>query len=311
MSQQFIGVLQSGGKDKHSGPVWGVKWTTDDKCISISADGSFILWKPDSAQVLCRPAATDRALVSVSCPAKNFALFNSTVGETRLINLSSGAIAGTKLDYKDATDCAWSVSMHPSESTYAAVGQQGTINIYSASPSSFGQHLTFTTPGKNVFGMCVSYSPDGKLLAMGNQEGHIYVCDSETTDLVSTYDSHAGCVRTLSWSQDSQELLSGSDDKRLVLHDLRGHRGGIVTTFEGPQGHKSWVLSADLSSDGKLIASGSADKTLKVWDLGTRKCVSTTAEMGAVWSVSWRPSGGQLVTGGDDGNVRWWRSASS
>ncbi|KZP00256.1 WD repeat-containing protein 61 [Calocera viscosa TUFC12733] len=311
MSQQFIGILQSDEKDKHSEPVWGVKWTSDDKTISISADGSFVVWKPDSAQVLCRPPPDTVALVSLSCPGKNFALYNSMVGVTRLINLSSGAIAGEKSEKEEEMDSAWSVSLHPNESTYAAVGQDGTINFYSASPDTFGQHVMATTPVPDVFGMCVSYSPDGKRVAMSNRDGEIFVCDSETGDIISTYFSHAACVRTLSWSKDSDELLSGSDDQRLVLHDLRGHRGGIVTTFEGPQGHNSWVLSADLSSDGKLIASGSADKTLKVWDLETRKCVSTTQGTGEVWSVSWKPSGGQLVTGETDGNVRWWRSASS
>jgi len=314
MSQQFIEFMQSDQKEKHSEPVWGVKWT-DDKCISISADGSFILWKSDSAKVLTRPRKDVVALVSVSCPGKNYALYNSIVGTTRLINLSSGATAGEKSDYKendsDEVENAWSVSLHPDESIYAAVGQQGTINLYSTSPDKFGELARSTRPGDKVFGMCVAYSPDGKRIAMSNKDGQIYVCDSESGQLITTYNSHAACVRTLSWSNYSDELLSGSDDKRLVLHDLRGNRGGIVTTFEGPQGHKAWVLSADLASDGKLIASGSADSTLKIWDIETRKCVSTTQESGEVWSVSWRPTGGQLVTGGNDGHVRWWRSASS
>ncbi|EJU06631.1 WD repeat-containing protein 61, partial [Dacryopinax primogenitus] len=304
--------------DKHSGPVWGVKWTTgDDKCISISSDGSFHTWNSSDAQVLPGPAPESLALISVSCPGENYALCNSIVGVTRLVKLSSGEILGRKFDYKDGSDfgrfapSSWSVSLHPDESTYAAVGQQGAINIYSAFHDTFGERLTSFTPGKNIFGMCVSYSPNGKRIAMSNKDGQIFVSDSNTGELISNYDSHAGCVRTLSWSKDSQELLSAADDKRLVLHDLRGHRGGIVTTFEGPQGHRSWVLSVDLSSDGKLIASGSSDKTLKIWDLETRRCVSTTQDTGEVWSVSWRPGGGQLITGGNDGHVHWWRSASS
>lgn len=59
----------------------------------------------------------------------------------------------------------------------------------------------------------------------------------------------------------------------------------------------------------------SADKTVKVWDLGTRTAVSTIQDTGEVWSVSWRPkppqhgSPGAFVTGGEDGVLRWWRGA--
>lgn len=33
----------------------------------------------------------------------------------------------------------------------------------------------------------------------------------------------------------------------------------------------------------------SADKTIKVWDIAARACVSTIQDTGEVWSVSWRP----------------------
>ena len=53
-------------------------------------------------------------------------------------------------------------------------------------------------------------------------------------------------------------MLSASDDKRLVLHDVRvspsGKPGsGAVATFTG---HSSWVLSTSISPDGRLALSG-------------------------------------------------------
>jgi WD repeat-containing protein 61 len=59
----------------------------------------------------------------------------------------------------------------------------------------------------------------------------------------------------------------------------------------------------------------SADKTIKVWDIAARAAVSTVQDTGEVWSVSWRPkppavgTAGAFVSGGEDGVVRWWRSA--
>lgn len=98
-------------------------------------------------------------------------------------------------------------------------------------------------------------------------------------------------------------------------------------------GHSSWVLSSDISPDGRLALSGyaywrlnntfslticnsSADKTIKVWDLAARAAVSTISESQEVWAVSWQPSSaaasaGAFVTGGEDGVVRWSKAAGT
>jgi len=61
----------------------------------------------------------------------------------------------------------------------------------------------------------------------------------------------------------------------------------------------------------------SADKSIKIWDIGARAAVSTVQDTGEVWAVSWRPkqpaagSSGAFVTGGEDGVVKWWRGAGS
>lgn len=101
-------------------------------------------------------------------------------------------------------------------------------------------------------------SPDGSRVAFSSESGQIYIFDLESNSLSTTYTSHAMTVRSLAWSADSQLLLSASDDKRLVLHDVRvspsGKPGsGAVASFVG---HSSWVLSTSFSPDGRLALSG-------------------------------------------------------
>lgn len=59
----------------------------------------------------------------------------------------------------------------------------------------------------------------------------------------------------------------------------------------------------------------SADRTIKIWDLAARACVSTIQEQGEVWGVSWRPNAGfgtgAFVSPGSEGCVRFWRSAGA
>lgn len=108
-------------------------------------------------------------------------------------------------------------------------------------------------------------------------------------------------------------------DKHLILHDVRVPQSGRLGSgaVASLTGHSSWVLSTQISPDGKLALSGSADKTIKVWDLSTRTTVSTVQDTGEVWSVGWRPNpsgmntSGAFVTGGEDGHLRWWRAAGT
>lgn len=119
-------------------------------------------------------------------------------------------------------------------------------------------------------------SPDGRSLAMSTESGNIVVVDTESREVVANYQSHAMAVRTISWSSDSQVsaqctllilplilqwLFSGSDDHRIVLHDVRaGSKSGSGEKGQGAvaimQGHTSWVLDVAASPDARLLGSG-------------------------------------------------------
>ncbi|KAF9463697.1 WD repeat-containing protein 61 [Collybia nuda] len=318
MSLVFLHAHDS--SEPHGDAVWGTAWTGADTTISISADGSIKQWSASAGQPhppnAPFPPKHTLGLVSLSVsPDAQRAIFNSIEGLTSFWDLTTGEITGKYESYVrtgDDTEPSWSVSLNPKGQTYASCGGSGNVSIRSAEPSNFGTRLSTLSSGRNKFGMYCSHSPDGTRVAMSSETGQIFIFDLETSALTTTYSSHAMSVRSLTWSPDSSLLLSASNDKRLVLHDVKSAHGGTVASFTG---HSSWVLSVDFSPDGRLGLSGSADKTIKVWDIGSRAAVSTIQDTGEVWSVSWRPkppavgSVGAFVSGGEDGTVRWWRGA--
>jgi len=71
--------------------------------------------------------------------------------------------------------------------------------------------------------------------------------------------------------------------------------------------HSGSVNSVAFSPDGKTLASGSDDKTIKLWNLSTDKVISTlTGHSGSVTSVAFSPDGKILASGSADNTINLW-----
>ena len=75
---------------------------------------------------------------------------------------------------------------------------------------------------------------------------------------------HDGPVRSVAFSSDGRQILTGSWDGTAKLWDSTS--GDLLRTFEG---HTNYILSVAFSPDGQRIVTGSRDQTAKVWDAAT------------------------------------------
>merc|ERR1712006_79342 len=75
------------------------------------------------------------------------------------------------------------------------------------------------------------------------------------------------------------------------------------------EGHSDYVSSICFSGDGTQIASGSGDKTVKVWNTRTGELERTLeGHSGGVFSVYFSGDGTQIASGSRDRTVKLWNT---
>lgn len=81
--------------------------------------------------------------------------------------------------------------------------------------------------------------------------------------------------------------------------------GKELATFSG---HHSYVWSISFSPNSEILASASADRTIKLWEVETGKKIANLSDR-ANWvnSVAFSPQGNTIVSGSNDMTVKIWR----
>jgi len=74
------------------------------------------------------------------------------------------------------------------------------------------------------------------------------------------------------------------------------------------KGHQDWVSALAMSADGQILASGSLDKTVKLWHLETGDLIHTFSDhQQGVLCLSLSPNGKWLASGGFDQTIKVWK----
>ncbi|KIM85737.1 hypothetical protein PILCRDRAFT_43537, partial [Piloderma croceum F 1598] len=74
------------------------------------------------------------------------------------------------------------------------------------------------------------------------------------------------------------------------------------------EGHDDAVIAVIFSPDGKVIATGSRDHTIRIWDVmsGAQVLAPLRGHNSEVRSLAFSPDGQQIVSGFLDGTIRLW-----
>ncbi|KAG8752080.1 hypothetical protein FRC12_012133 [Ceratobasidium sp. 428] len=120
--------------------------------------------------------------------------------------------------------------------------------------------------------------------------------ESFSSKMISSSTPHIYLSQLQFWPQDR------------VIYKYYGHRLKNLVNQSHADGHTNDVNSVCYSSDGAYIASGSYDKTIRIWDARTSKPVGQplTDHTSDVYSVAYSPDGAYIASGSQDNTIRVW-----
>jgi WD40 repeat protein len=148
-------------------------------------------------------------------------------------------------------------------------------------------------------------APNGKLLAIGSDDGIVRIVNLDTFEIIQTIHAHTGRVSDIDFAPDSQTLLSAGRDGSLrfwnasngqkVRADLQVSGSVPYSARFNPVFPDRYVLMGD--KEGRLLA----------WDLARegKLIVNSKFHNGPVQSVAYQPGGkGAYLSAGADGLLK-------
>jgi RNA polymerase sigma factor (sigma-70 family) len=211
---------------------------------------------------------------------------------------------------KDHGDLVHSVAFAPNGKLFATAGSDGTVKLWETAASRVKATLQADERGV----LSVAFSPDGKTLASGGYDDSVKLWDVATEKERATWKINQSTV-SLAFSPDGKSLAAGYGSGNLNLWDVATGKERISLQGgwrnRGGGGPGLLAMSVAFSPDGKLLAAGQYDHTVKLWDVATGKEKDRlNGHKGPVFSVSFSPDGKTLASGSGDGSVRLWNVAT-
>ncbi|KLO20068.1 WD40 repeat-like protein [Schizopora paradoxa] len=244
-------------------------------------------------------------------------------------SLSSRSLTRQLIGFNDEIIDACFLNGTAPDSHLAVAANSSLIRVYSTT-----ENDARLLSGHSGMLLCLSQSVDGKLLASGSKDKSVRLWsfdnDRQMWSCVASCDGHAESVGAvaLSRKQDENErarfLFSGSQDRTIKMWDLASlpvhsddselHKCKSLSTQKA---HEKDINSLDVSPNDLFLASGSQDKTAKVYEISyVRSGTNTRGELKllgtckghkrGVWTVKFGRFDKVLATGSGDKTVKLW-----
>jgi WD40 repeat protein len=319
-SGQLLKTLQG-----HTNWVLCIKFSPEGTILASGSDDQTVkLWDVCTGRlantllghtgwVRCVDFSRDGKLLASSSDDRTIKLWNVDRPESGSDEYRADSLSGSICKTLEGhTNGVWSVAFSPDGTLLASGSVDRTVKVWDVRTGAIVRNLE----GHSNWVRCVAFSPDGTLLASASYDSSVKLWDARTGELVLTLEGHTSGVWSVDFSPDGTLVASGSYDKTVKLWDactgellktLEGHTHGVWSVAFSPRAKLSQKSATPLQKQDLILASGSYDRTVKLWDVCTGQLLKSLQEHTSwVWSVRFSPDGDSVASGSSDETIKLW-----
>lgn len=241
--------------------AWFGKGWTDDGCV-ITGDGKspgeLTLVRRKTDEVVGEFVATEAFVLPVLSQDGQTMAAVGVGGGIRVWNVTTGELSSQFDIGAVQPDEFWDVCLS-TDGKYAAVGPMahGTIEVWNVTAAKQESTL-YTMNGAKIWPSC--FLDEGRIVVGVGENGSIAFFDVATGAVVKRFLGATGTVMVATLSPGKDILVSGGSEGKLTLWDVTSAQP-LCTLWDGDQE----VWSLDWSPDGRKIAAGFSDGSIRVW----------------------------------------------
>jgi len=320
--------------NKHAKKISTLAFSPDNRSfVSAGADGELVLWEAANGKprfttkqvgVLAASFTSERELLTTTAD-RTISSWDTVTGKQK--NFFAGNT--------DAPETLFATFSRDGKFLASGSGDRS-VEIRSATNGS----TTHTLASHSAAFFSVSFSRDGRWLASGANDHSVRLWQIATGREVPRLSGHTGRVQAVAFSPNSLQLASASNSGEVKLWDLNSTRAVYGQSYSGDRlhavafsddgrwlaaagtaqtihlldlaskqtrnlpGHEAEVTSLAFIPNSSLLASGSTDKTIRLWDASNGNLVKIFPQLKEqVNALAISPDGSILAAGTAAGNV--------